>query len=189
MCPPWCKIQNYYLYVQGMSATPAPSLVLIKWRGQKILSGKHHRLRRVVWPWNMWPWKSIKIMYLLRATPSPSLILIKWRGQKIFSGQHRPTFAKQYALFFKGGIKIKCLFNRCIIHNNFTALYLFKASSISILRSQSTIRTDQVSYRKLPLHRGHCRRKQNTPQDREDESCCCSRWRISRGKDRWCWQD
>ena len=23
--PPWCKMQNYYLYVQGTGATPAPS--------------------------------------------------------------------------------------------------------------------------------------------------------------------
>ena len=30
ICPLWCKIQNYYLYVQGMGATPAPCLVLIK---------------------------------------------------------------------------------------------------------------------------------------------------------------
>ena len=30
ICPPWCKIQNYYLYVQGMDAAPAQSLVLIK---------------------------------------------------------------------------------------------------------------------------------------------------------------
>ena len=39
--PPWCKIQNYYVYVQGIGATPAPSLVLIKRRGQKILTGQH----------------------------------------------------------------------------------------------------------------------------------------------------
>ena len=30
ICPPWCKIQNYYLYVHGMGANPAPSCVLIK---------------------------------------------------------------------------------------------------------------------------------------------------------------
>ena len=49
----WKSIGIIYLLV----ATPAPSLVLIKWRGQKILSGQHSGLRRVVWPWplNMWP--------------------------------------------------------------------------------------------------------------------------------------
>ena len=43
--------------IYSSRATPAPSLVLIKWRGQKILSGQHSGLRRVVWPWplNMWP--------------------------------------------------------------------------------------------------------------------------------------
>ena len=46
--------------------------------------------KRVVWPWpfNMWPWKSIAIIYSLRATPVPSLVLINWRGQKILSRQH-----------------------------------------------------------------------------------------------------
>ena len=40
-----------------LRATPATSLVLIKWRGQKILSGQHTGHKRVVWPWplNMWP--------------------------------------------------------------------------------------------------------------------------------------
>ena len=49
----WKSIEIIY----SLRATPAPSLVLIKWRGQKILSGQHRRLRRVVWPWplNMWP--------------------------------------------------------------------------------------------------------------------------------------
>ena len=63
ICPPWCKIQNDYLYVQGMGATPAPRSVLIKWRGYKILSWQHTGLERVVWTWplNMWPenqWRS-----------------------------------------------------------------------------------------------------------------------------------
>ena len=89
------------------------------------MSGQHHGLKRVVWPWplNMWPWKSIGIIYSLRATPASSLVLINWRGHKILSGQHmvyrptdwptdrhtctdRPTVAKQYAPSFKGGIKI-----------------------------------------------------------------------------------
>ena len=34
--------------IYSLSATPAPSLVLIKWRGQKILSGQHSGLRRVI---------------------------------------------------------------------------------------------------------------------------------------------
>ena len=42
--------------IYTLRATPAQSLVLIKWRGQMILSGQHSGLRRVVWPWplNMW---------------------------------------------------------------------------------------------------------------------------------------
>ena len=49
----WKSIAIIYL----LRATPAPSLVLIKWRGQMILSGQHSGLRRVVWPWPliMWP--------------------------------------------------------------------------------------------------------------------------------------
>ena len=72
-----------------LGATSAPSLVLIKWRGQKRLSGQHTGYKRDVWPWplNMWP-ESIGIIYSLRATLAPSLVLIKWRGQKILSGQH-----------------------------------------------------------------------------------------------------
>ena len=43
--------------IYSLKAIPAPNLVLIKWRGQKIWSGQHSGLRRVVWPWllNMWP--------------------------------------------------------------------------------------------------------------------------------------
>ena len=48
ICPPWCKIQNYYLYIQGMGLTPAPILVMIKCRGQKISSGQHTGLEIVV---------------------------------------------------------------------------------------------------------------------------------------------
>ena len=33
-----------------LGATPEPNLVLIKWRGQKIRSGQHCGLKRVVWP-------------------------------------------------------------------------------------------------------------------------------------------
>ena len=35
--------------IYSLRATPAPSLVLIKWRGQKILSGQHSGLRKVGW--------------------------------------------------------------------------------------------------------------------------------------------
>ena len=43
--------------IYSLRATPAPSMVLITWKSQKILSGQHSGLRRVVWPWplNMWP--------------------------------------------------------------------------------------------------------------------------------------
>ena len=72
-------------------------------------------------------WKSTGIIYSLRAIPVPSLVLIQWSGQRMLSGQHlvyrptdrpidrhteRPTVAKQYAPFFKGGIKRGC----CILN-------------------------------------------------------------------------
>ena len=43
--------------IYSLRAIPAPNLVLIEWRSQKILSGQHSVLRSVVWPWplNMWP--------------------------------------------------------------------------------------------------------------------------------------
>ena len=40
----WKSIGTFYL----LRATPIPSLVLIKWRGQKILIGQHSGLRRVI---------------------------------------------------------------------------------------------------------------------------------------------
>ena len=92
--------------IYSLRATSAPSLVLIKRRGQKILSGQHSGLRRVVWPW---PLNTIGTIYSLRATPAPSLVLIKWRGQKILRlglqtdrPTYRPTVAKQYAPFSRG---------------------------------------------------------------------------------------
>ena len=42
--------------IYSLRATPAPSLVLIKSRGQKILSGQHTGLKRVVWPWPLIMW-------------------------------------------------------------------------------------------------------------------------------------
>ena len=110
ICPPWCKIQNYYLYVQGMGATPASSLVLINCRGQKILSGQHSGLTLT---FKHVTWKSIRIIYLLGEHPALSLVLIKWRGQKILSGQHlvyRPTdiptpSCKTICPLFQGGHK------------------------------------------------------------------------------------
>ena len=50
-------------------------------------------------------------------------------------------------------------------------------------------KTLQDSYRTLQLHRGQSQCLNYNHQDTEDESCCCSRWRISRSKDRWCWRD
>ena len=45
--------------IYSMRVTPALRLVLIKWRGQKILRGQHSGFERVVWPLplNMWPEK------------------------------------------------------------------------------------------------------------------------------------
>ena len=49
----WKSIGIMYLWGE----TPAPSLVLIKWKGLKILSGQRSGLKRVpvVWPLNMCP--------------------------------------------------------------------------------------------------------------------------------------
>ena len=49
----WKSIEIIY----SLRATPARSMVLIKWRGQKILTEQHTGLRRVAWPWPliMWP--------------------------------------------------------------------------------------------------------------------------------------
>ena len=64
----WRSIRIIYI----LGATPAPSLVLIKWRGQKILTlyGLNLTFEHVTW-------KSIGIIYSLRKTPTPSLVLIK----------------------------------------------------------------------------------------------------------------
>ena len=40
---PWCKIQTYYLYVQGMGATPADHV-----KGSKDIEQMHNLLERVV---------------------------------------------------------------------------------------------------------------------------------------------
>ena len=81
----WKSIGIIYL----LGATPAPSLVLIKWRGQKILSGQHNGLKSgLTLTFKHVTWKWIGIIYSLRATPAPSLVLIKWSGQKILSRQH-----------------------------------------------------------------------------------------------------
>ena len=49
----------------SLRAIPSPSLVLIKWSGQKRLSGQHTGLKRVVWP-NLWTFDlKINMDYLL----------------------------------------------------------------------------------------------------------------------------
>ena len=35
ICPPWCKIQNYYLYVQGMGATKETKFGIDQVKGSK----------------------------------------------------------------------------------------------------------------------------------------------------------
>ena len=72
-----------------LDETPAASLLLIKWRGQKILSWQHSGLRRGVWPWPLtYDLKINSDHLLIENTPAPSLVLIKRRGQKIWSWQH-----------------------------------------------------------------------------------------------------
>ena len=111
----WKSIGIIYL----LGAIPAPSLVLMKWWGLKILSRQHSGLRRVLdldlWTCDL---KINRDIYSLRATPAPSLVLIKWRGQKILSGQHlvytdqptyRPTDSyKTICPPFQGGHKKLC---------------------------------------------------------------------------------
>ena len=96
--------------IYSLRATPATSLVLIKWQGQMILSGQHCGLRRVVWPW---PLIMLPENPLIEGNPWTKFGI----DQEILSRQHlvyRPTdhqptdwrtVAKQYAPFFKGGIK------------------------------------------------------------------------------------
>ena len=112
--PPWCKIQNYYFYVQGMGATPAPSLVLIKWRGSKDIEWTTHWARKsgLTLTFEHVTWKSIEIIYSLRVTPSPSEGVKRYWADNTWSTDRQtdwPTFAKQYAPFFKRGIKISLL--------------------------------------------------------------------------------
>ena len=88
----WKSIGVTYL----LRATPAPSLVLIKWRGLKYIEQTTQWAEKsgLTLTFEHVTWKSIGIIYSLRATPAPSLVLIKWRSQKILSGQHlvyRPT--------------------------------------------------------------------------------------------------
>ena len=103
--------------IYSLRATPTPSLVMIKWRGSKDIERTTQWAEKsgLTLTFEHVTRKSIGIIYSLRATPAPSLVLIKWRSQKILSGQHlvyrptdrptyRPTVAKQYAQFFKGGI-------------------------------------------------------------------------------------
>ena len=83
--PPWCKIQNYYLYVQSKGYKPCTKFSIDQLRGQKtqwaVKSGLTLTFKHVTW-------KSIGIIYSLRATPEQSLVLIKWGSQKILNGQH-----------------------------------------------------------------------------------------------------
>ena len=126
--PQWCKIQVYLL----CRSKTCPKQVS---KGLKYIKSTTQWAEKsgLTLTFEHVTWKSIGIIYSLRATPAPSLVLIMWRGQKILSGQHlvyrptdRPTVAKQYAPFFKMGIKIqydhssvdsKCKLNDCISRN------------------------------------------------------------------------
>ena len=98
--------------IYSLRATPAPSLILIKWRGQKILSGQHSKLRRVVWPW---PWtcdlEINKDQLLIEGKFCTKFCNDQVKRSKDIERTtlglqtDRPTVAKQYAPFFKGGIK------------------------------------------------------------------------------------
>ena len=105
--PPWCKIQNYYLYVhkalwiqnfvQGRTEhTKIRVKTTLSWsNGQKArisesLDDLKHWSQKsgLTLTYEHVTWKSKGIIYFLAATPELRLVLIKWRGQKILSGQH-----------------------------------------------------------------------------------------------------
>ena len=57
--------------IYSLRATPAPSLVLIKWRGQTILREQHTGLKSsLTLTLDHVTWKSIAITYSLKATPA-----------------------------------------------------------------------------------------------------------------------
>ena len=65
----WKSIGIIYL----LGSTPAPSLVLIKWRGQKILSEQKTGLKSgLTLTFEQVTWKSIGIIFSLRANPASS---------------------------------------------------------------------------------------------------------------------
>ena len=69
--------------IYSLRATLAPSLVLIKWWGQKILSRQHAGLRRVVWPW---PWtcdlKILRDHLLIEGNPCTKFGIDQVKGSK-----------------------------------------------------------------------------------------------------------
>ena len=70
--------------IYSMRVTPALRLVLIKWRGQKILSRQHSGLRRVVWTWplNMWPEKINRDHLLIEGNPCTKFGIDQVKGSK-----------------------------------------------------------------------------------------------------------
>ena len=76
--------------IYSFRATPAPSLVLIKWRGSKDIEWTTQWSQKsgLTLTFEHVTWKTIGIIYSFGATPAPSLVMIKWRGRKILSGQH-----------------------------------------------------------------------------------------------------
>ena len=116
LCPLWCIFQVYLLCrSKTFMKQVTKGLKYIKWttywsqKSSLTLTFEH-----VIS-------KSIGIIYLLGVTPAPSLLLINWKGSKDIDRTtlglqtdrptdrptYRPTVAKQYAPFFKGGIKIR----------------------------------------------------------------------------------
>ena len=76
----WKSIRVIY----SIRATPAPTFVLIKWRGRKILSGQHSGLRRVVWPWPLN--RALKINrdhLLIKGNPCNNFGIDQVKGSKV----------------------------------------------------------------------------------------------------------
>ena len=101
----WKSIGIIYL----LRATSAPSLILFKWRGQKILSRHHTGLERVIWPWplNMW--------LLIEGNPCTKFDIVQVKGSKdierttlgLQTDRHTDRQLKTICPLFQGGHKNK----------------------------------------------------------------------------------
>ena len=105
----WCDLYLCTWKSIGIIYLPALSLLLIKWRGQKILSWQHRGLRRVVWPWPLNVWPVNRDHLLIKGNPCNKFGIdqvkgskdIEWTTLGLHTDRHtnRPTVAKQLPPF------------------------------------------------------------------------------------------